>query len=119
MHICDIIQLHSLHTCGELTLLSTTKCLLVFKQTTLRNTNFNVMGMKLWLGTIKNTIHFLHLPMFLNQLASSFLSYWSGLHKQADQQALEAGAQALKDAALHFHQEHQAAGEDTGTVLLQ
>jgi hypothetical protein len=38
-------------------------------------------------------------------LASSFISYWSGLHKKGDKQDLEEGAQALKEAALHIHQQ--------------
>jgi len=34
---------------------------------------------------------------------SSFICYWAGLQKQEDQAELEAGAEALKEAALHFH----------------
>jgi hypothetical protein len=35
--------------------------------------------------------------------ASSFISYWSGLHKQGDQLDLQEGAAAMKEAALFFH----------------
>ncbi|CAN6179459.1 unnamed protein product [Urochloa humidicola] len=49
---------------------------------------------------------------------ASFVSYWAGLHKQEDKTCLEAGAEALKAIALHFHPK-SAAQEDTGLVLLQ
>lgn len=53
-------------------------------------------------------------------LASSFVSYWAGLHTQGDQQDLEEGAAAMREAALHFHQHHQPADQvDAGMVLLQ
>jgi hypothetical protein len=52
-------------------------------------------------------------------LASSFISYWSGLHKQGDKQDLEEGAQALKEAALHIHQQQTAGAQVLGVALLQ
>lgn len=53
-------------------------------------------------------------------LASSFVSYWAGLHTQGAQQDLEEGAAAMREAALHFHQHHQPADQvDAGMVLLQ
>jgi hypothetical protein len=46
-------------------------------------------------------------------LASSFIiSYCPGLHEQGDKQDLEDGAQTLKEAALHIHQQ-QAAGAES------
>jgi hypothetical protein len=35
--------------------------------------------------------------------SASFISYWSGLHKQGDQLDLQEGATAMKEAALFFH----------------
>jgi hypothetical protein len=52
-------------------------------------------------------------------LASSFISYWSVLHKQGDKQDLEDGAQALKEAALLVHQHQTAAAQTVGVALLQ
>lgn len=53
-------------------------------------------------------------------LASFFISYWAGLQKQDDKQDMEAGAEALKEAALHFHP-REGTVEDTGSgvVLLR
>ena len=39
--------------------------------------------------------------------ASSFISYWAGLQKESDKECLETGAEILKMAALHFHQQRQ------------
>jgi hypothetical protein len=36
-------------------------------------------------------------------VASSFISYWAGLHKEGDKHAPEIGVEVMKDAALHFH----------------
>ena len=36
-------------------------------------------------------------------LASSFLSYWTGLQKGSARKELEIGAEALKMAAINFH----------------
>jgi hypothetical protein len=47
-------------------------------------------------------------------LASSFISYWEGLQKGNDKESLEAGAEILKKAALHFHQQCQ----DSSRMLL-
>ena len=54
-------------------------------------------------------------------LASSFLNYWAGLHKQEDKVILETGAEAIKAAALHFHpnQDNGEEATDNGMVLLQ
>ncbi|PUZ72532.1 hypothetical protein GQ55_2G401100 [Panicum hallii var. hallii] len=49
--------------------------------------------------------------------ASSFLSYWAGLQKTDDRAPLEAGAEALKAAALFFHLEESP--NNTGVVLLR
>jgi len=46
-------------------------------------------------------------------LAAYFLSYWAGLQKPEDKGDLEAGAEALKAAALHFHPQ-EATPEDDG-----
>jgi len=48
---------------------------------------------------------------------SSFLKYWAGLQAGQHNEELEAGAEALLKAAMHFHT--QAAGDDAGIVLLQ
>ncbi|RCV21769.1 hypothetical protein SETIT_4G164200v2, partial [Setaria italica] len=50
--------------------------------------------------------------------ASSFLIHWAGLQKVEDKENLETGAEALKEAALHFHP-MEATTEDTGVVLIQ
>jgi hypothetical protein len=53
-------------------------------------------------------------------LASSFLVYWAGLQKdEGAKQALEAGAEAMKEAALHFHPTQDAGAVDNGAILLQ
>jgi hypothetical protein len=55
----------------------------------------------------RNTIHFekkqVKCPTEIICLASSFLTYWAGRSKESDKQALEARAEAMKEAALHFH----------------
>jgi hypothetical protein len=51
-------------------------------------------------------------------VASSFISYWVGLHKEGDKQALEIGAEVMKDAALHFHPVQDEGAIGDGTVLL-
>jgi hypothetical protein len=50
-------------------------------------------------------------------MAVSFLSFWAGLQKDGDKEALEAGAEALKNAALFFHP-GDATTPDNGIVLL-
>jgi hypothetical protein len=53
-------------------------------------------------------------------LASSLLIYWAGLQKEeGTKQALEAGAEAMKGAALHFHPTQDAGAVDNGAFLLQ
>ena len=49
--------------------------------------------------------------------ASSFISYWAGLQDESGREELEAGAGALKTAALYFHSHDPSEG--AGTVLLQ
>jgi hypothetical protein len=51
-------------------------------------------------------------------VASSFISYWVGLHKEGDKKALEIGAEAMKDAALHFHPVQDDGAVGDGAVLL-
>jgi hypothetical protein len=52
--------------------------------------------------------------------ASSLLKYWAGLQKGEEKEMLEAGADTLKNAALHHHPREQEQGESrAGTVLLQ
>jgi hypothetical protein len=58
-------------------------------------------------------------PNEIIYLASSFIFYWSGLHKQGDKQDLEDGAQALKEAVLLVHQHQTAAAQTIGVALLQ
>ena len=50
-------------------------------------------------------------------LASSFLVFWAELQDVADRATLEAGAEALKATALHFHPP-AASVDDAGVVLL-
>lgn len=50
-------------------------------------------------------------------LASCFITFWAALQK-GDKELLEAGAEALKSAVLHFHP-HEAPPEDAGVMLLQ
>jgi hypothetical protein len=48
------------------------------------------------------------------------LKYWAGLQKGEEKEMLEAGADTLKNAALHHHPREQEQGESrAGTVLLQ
>jgi hypothetical protein len=48
------------------------------------------------------------------------LIYWAGLQKdEGTKQALEAGAEAMKEAALHFHPTQDAGAVDNGVFLLQ
>jgi hypothetical protein len=72
---------------------------------------------------IRNAIHFekkqVKSPTEIICLASSFLTYWAGLPKAIDKQALEAGAEAMKEAALHFHPVQDSGTVDNRTVLLQ
>jgi hypothetical protein len=70
----------------------------------------------------RNAIHFekksVRSPTEITYLlASSFIIYWVGLQKEGDKQALEAGAEAMKEAALHFHPNQDAV--DNGAILLQ
>jgi hypothetical protein len=53
-------------------------------------------------------------------VASSFISFWAGLHKGADKEVLEVGVEALNEAALSFHPQADVQ-EDQGTynVMLQ
>jgi hypothetical protein len=51
-------------------------------------------------------------------LASSFIMYWAGLHQEGERLDLEAGAEALKATALHFHQRRDSTVEDDGAVVL-
>jgi hypothetical protein len=53
-------------------------------------------------------------------LASSFLTFWAGLHNDGNKKLPEEGAKALKEAARAFHT-HAVAPEDhrAGIVLLQ
>ncbi|PAN23661.1 hypothetical protein PAHAL_4G108300 [Panicum hallii] len=51
-------------------------------------------------------------------LACTFLLYWTELQKIGDKMALEAGTEALKAVALHFHPRERRAG-DVGSLLLQ
>jgi hypothetical protein len=51
---------------------------------------------------------------------SAFLKYWAGLQNEEGKILLEAGAEALKNAALLHHPQEQDHDEPrTGTVLLQ
>ncbi|OEL22748.1 hypothetical protein BAE44_0016233 [Dichanthelium oligosanthes] len=43
--------------------------------------------------------------------------FWEALQNEGDKEILEAGAEALKSAALSLHP-HEAPPEDTGIVLL-
>jgi hypothetical protein len=71
----------------------------------------------------RNTIHFekksIRSPTEIICLASSFIIYWAGLQKESDRQALEAGTEAMKEVALHFHPTQEAGAVDNGAVLLQ
>jgi hypothetical protein len=51
-------------------------------------------------------------------LASSFIMYWAGLHREGERLDLEAGAKALKATALHFHSRRDSGVEDDGAVVL-
>jgi hypothetical protein len=53
-------------------------------------------------------------------LVSSLLIYWAGLQKdEGTKQALEVGAEAMKEAVLHFHPTQDAGAVDNGAFLLQ
>jgi hypothetical protein len=71
----------------------------------------------------RNAIHFekksIISPTEIICLASIFIIYWAGLSKESDKQALEAGAEAMKEATLHFHPTQDAGAVDNGAVLLQ
>ena len=56
-------------------------------------------------------------PMEIICLASSFLSYWTGLQKGSARKELEIGAEALKMAAINFHPRDTE--DEMGLVLLQ
>jgi hypothetical protein len=51
-------------------------------------------------------------------VASSFIAYRAGLQKESVKQALEAGAEAMKEAALHFHPPQDTGAVDNGAVRL-
>jgi hypothetical protein len=44
--------------------------------------------------------------------------YWAGLHQEGERLDLEAGAEALKATALHFHPRRASGVEDDGAVVL-
>jgi mannosylglycoprotein endo-beta-mannosidase len=72
----------------------------------------------------RNAIHFekkaIRSPTEIICLASSLLIYWAGLQKdESTKQALEAGAEAMKETALHFHPSQDAGAVDNGVLLLQ
>jgi hypothetical protein len=73
----------------------------------------------------RNAIHFekkaIRSPTEIICLASSLMIYyWAGLQKdEGTKQALEAGAEAMKEAALHFHPNQDAGAVDNGVLLLQ
>jgi hypothetical protein len=71
----------------------------------------------------RKAIHFekkqIKSPTEIICLASSFLTYWAGLSKEIDKQVLAAGAEAMKEATLHFHPAQDTETVDNGTVLLQ
>jgi hypothetical protein len=48
-------------------------------------------------------------------LASSFIAYWAGIHKQEEKAMLETGAEAMKATALHFHSMQDS---ETGAMVL-
>jgi hypothetical protein len=53
-------------------------------------------------------------------LASSFIVFWAGLQKdEGARQALEVGAEAMKEVALHFHPTQEAGAVNNGAILLQ
>ena len=70
---------------------------------------------------MRNKIHFdkkvVRSPTEIICLASSFMSFWAELQSEEDKSQLEAGAKALKKAALSFHPQ-EAQAEDVGVVLL-
>ena len=73
------------------------------------------------LWRMRNTIHFdkkvVRSPTEIICLASLFIFYWAKLQMEEDKAKLEAGAEALKKAALSFHPQ-EAQAEDAGVVLL-
>jgi hypothetical protein len=71
---------------------------------------------------VRNKVYFDKKPVLspteIVCVASSFISYWAGLHKEGDKQALEIGAEAMKNAALLFHPVQDEGATGDGTVLL-
>jgi hypothetical protein len=48
------------------------------------------------------------------------LIYWAGLQEdKGTKQALEAGAEAMKEVALYFHPTQDAGAVDNGAIFLQ
>jgi hypothetical protein len=48
------------------------------------------------------------------------LVYWAGLQNdEGTKQALEEGAEAMKEAMLHFHPSQDAGAVDNGAIFLQ
>jgi hypothetical protein len=70
----------------------------------------------------RNAVYFekkpLKSPTEIVCLASSFIMYWAGLHQEGERLDLEAGAEAMKATALHFHRRRDSGVEDDGAVLL-
>jgi hypothetical protein len=58
-------------------------------------------------------------PTVIVCVASSFIDYWAGLHKGGDKIDLEAGAEAMKGTALHFHPHQDPGVVGDGAMLLQ
>jgi hypothetical protein len=50
-------------------------------------------------------------------LASSLIMCWAGLHQEGERLDLEAGAEAMKATALHFHPRRDSGVEDDGAVV--
>jgi hypothetical protein len=54
-------------------------------------------------------------PTEITWSTSSFLKYWAGLQKEEGRDMLEAGAEVLKNAALHHHPKNKIMeSEDLG-----
>jgi hypothetical protein len=72
---------------------------------------------------IRNVVYFekktIKSPTKIVCLASSFIIYWAGLHKEGEKQVLEAGAEAMKKAAPYFHPTQDAGVVGDGAVLQQ
>jgi hypothetical protein len=70
----------------------------------------------------RNTVYFekkpIKSPTETMCLASSLIMCWESLHKEAEKLDLEAGAEALKATALHFHPHRDPGADDDGPVLL-